>query len=74
VVHKMEDEHWHFVLNSLANHFGVKSSVSQQNMLVDSRIQWNQIGNIRHNAAVHTGIYLALTPFRWVFSIIKRRS
>jgi hypothetical protein len=74
MVHKMEDEHWHYVLNSLAAHFGVEGQVVQKNDLVDSRMQWGQAGNIRHNAAVHTGIYLTLAPFRWAAGIIKRKA
>lgn len=68
IVHKMEDEHWHTVLKNLGQHFGVKGTVMQTNVLVDPRLQWSQAGNVRHNAAVHTGIYLALTPVRWVSS------
>ena len=74
VVHKMEDEHWHYVLNHLAAHFGVQGQVIQVNKLVDGRVQWDQVKNIRHNAAIHTGIYLALSPFRWVASKIRRRA
>jgi hypothetical protein len=71
VVHKMEDEHWHFVLKSLATRFEAQGSVEQNNVLVDPRLIWNQSGNIRHNAAIHTGIYLALTPFRWLRNLFK---
>jgi hypothetical protein len=74
LVHKMEDEHWHYVLNHLAAHLGVQGHVVQKNNLVDSRMQWNQIGNVRHNAAVHTGIYLALTPFRWAAGLFKKKA
>lgn len=74
MVHKMEDEHWHYVLKSLAAHFGVQGQVEQKNQLVDSRLQWGQVGNIRHNAAIHTGLYLALTPFRWAAARIRPRS
>jgi hypothetical protein len=66
IVHKMEDEHWHYVLTHLAEYFGVQGQVEQVNTLVDSRVQWGQAGNLRHNAAIHTGIYLALSPFRWL--------
>jgi hypothetical protein len=77
LVHQMEDEHWHTVLKNLARHFGVQSSgemVSQKNVLVDPRVQWSQIANVRHNAAIHTGIYLALTPFRRAASIFRKKS
>ena len=72
VVHQMEDEHWHTVLKNLGKHFGMQGSVRQANLLVDPRLQWTQAGNIRHNAAIYTGIYLALAPFRWVASKFRR--
>lgn len=73
IVHSMEDEHWHAVLTNLCGHFGVQGEVSQANLLVDSRMQWSQAANVRHNAAIHTGIYLALTPFRWIGSLFQRK-
>jgi hypothetical protein len=74
LIHKMEDEHWHSVLKNLALRFGVQGTVAQSNVLVDPRLVWNQSGNIRHNAAIHTGIYLALTPFRWLGGLFKRKT
>jgi hypothetical protein len=75
IVHKMEDEHWHYVLNHLAAHFGVQGgAVVQKNTLVDSRLQWDQAKNIRQNAAIHTAIYLALSPFRWISSKLRRKA
>jgi hypothetical protein len=74
MVHKMEDQHWHYVLNHLASHFGVEGRVVQKNNLVDPRMQWGQAGNIRHNAAIHTGIYLALSPIRWAANLFKQKS
>ena len=74
IIHKMEDEHWHTVLTNLAGHFGVTGKVEQEDVLVDSRLVWNQSGNIRHNAAIYTGIYLAMTPFRWLGGLFKRRA
>jgi hypothetical protein len=73
MVHQMEDEHWHAVLQNLALHFGIQGQVAQVNMLVDPGMQWSQAGNVRHNAAIHTGIYLALTPFRWIGRLFRRR-
>jgi hypothetical protein len=73
MVHKMEDEHWHTVLKNLALHFGVVADVAQANQLVDPAMQWSQAGNIRHNAAIHTGIYLALSPLRWAAGLLRRK-
>ncbi len=74
IIHKMEDEHWHAVLQNLALRFGVQGTVVQGNVLVDPRLIWKESGNIRHNAAIHTGIYLALTPFRWLGGLFKRKA
>ena len=73
MVHKMEDAHWHSVLKNLGRHFGVEADVTQKNLLVDPRLQWSQSGNVRHNAAVYTAIYLLLTPFRLVGRLFSRR-
>jgi hypothetical protein len=73
-VHKMEDEHWHYVLTQLAAHFGRQAGVVQKNMLVDPRIQWGKAGNIRHNAAIRTGIYLALSPLRWAAGLVRGKA
>jgi hypothetical protein len=72
VVHSMEDAHWKAVLENLAAHFGVQGEVTQENVVIDPGLQWNQAGNIRHNAAIHTGIYLALSPFRWLVGLFRR--
>jgi hypothetical protein len=74
IVHRMEDEHWHTVLKNLALHFGVQGQVSQTNQLIDPGLQWSQAGNLRHNAAIHTGIYLALSPFRWAAGLFRRKN
>lgn len=74
MVHKMEDDHWHAVLKNLGRYFGVDGVVKQTNVLVDSRLQWSQAGNVRHNAAIHTGIYLVLTPFRWAAGLLRQKA
>ena len=73
LVHSMEDAHWHAVLTNLALHFGVQGTVTQANVIVDPRLQWSQFSNVRQNAAIHTGIYLALSPFRWIAELFRRR-
>ena len=68
VVHKTEDAHWRATLANLAAHFGVKAAeVEQKNVLVDSRMQWSEAGNIWHNAAVRTGLYMPVTLFNRFF-------
>jgi hypothetical protein len=73
VVHSMEDAHWKAVLENLAAHFGAQGEVTQENKIIDPGLQWKQAGNIRHNAAIHTGIYLAFTPFRWLAGLFRRK-
>jgi hypothetical protein len=74
VVHKMEDEHWHYVLTKLAAHFGREALVVQENTLLDASMQWSKAGNIRHNAAIRTGIYLAFTPLRWAAGLVRGKA
>lgn len=74
VVLKNEDSHWHRVLVNLANHFGVQGTVQQENILVDPRVQWSQAKNVWQNSAIHTALYLAATPFRWMAKALKFRS
>ena len=72
VVHKTEDEFWTGTLMNLATYFGVQGqAVSQENILVDPRMQWSQAGNIWHNAAARTGLYIAATPLRWVRGLFQ---
>lgn len=71
VVHKMEDSHWHRVLTNLAAFFGVNAPVQQVNILIDPKMQWSQFKNILHNSAIHTALYLAASPFRWLASKLK---
>lgn len=53
--HKAEDTFWHGTLRNLAADFGVTAAVvEQKNILVDSRLQWGEAGNIWHNAAIRT--------------------
>lgn len=71
VVHKMEDSHWHRVLQNLAAHFGAHGTVKQENILVDPRMQWKEAKNIFQNSAIHTALYLLASPFRWLAKKIK---
>jgi hypothetical protein len=72
--HKMEDAFWHQTLKNLAAYFGAHGNVTQKVVLVDPRVQWSQAGNVWHNAAIRTGMYMALAPVRWVRGIFKRES
>ncbi|MGH2522071.1 MAG: hypothetical protein ACRDH2_06165, partial [Anaerolineales bacterium] len=71
--HKTQENFWCHTLTTLAKHFGVEGqSILTEKVCVDSRWQWSQTQNVWHNAAVRTGLYLALTPVRWVRKLFKR--
>jgi hypothetical protein len=72
VVHKTEDAFWKGTLMNLATSFDVHGqAVSQQTTLVDPKIQLGQAGNIWHNAAIRTGLYIAAAPVRWTSRLAK---
>ncbi len=63
--HKMEDRFWHDTLRNLAAHLGTpQASVTQANVCVDRRLQWGKAGNIWHNAAIRTAIYMPVHLLR----------
>jgi hypothetical protein len=66
LMHAAEDEFWTATLRALAAYWHVDGMVQQWNTCVDPRVQWSQAGNIRHNAAIRTAVYLLLSPFRWI--------
>jgi hypothetical protein len=66
LMHAAEDEFWSATLRALAAYWHVEGMVQQWNTCVDPKVQWSQAGNIWRNAAVHTAIYLMLSPFRWI--------
>jgi len=61
---RTEDAFWHGTLTNLADHFGVKGQVVQQNVLVDPRLQWKEAGNIWHNAGVRSVLYMPVALVR----------
>jgi hypothetical protein len=71
--HSTQEQFWLATLAALAGHFGVNGQVQMRKMCIDSRWQWHQARNIWHNAAMRTGMYVALTPLRWVGRLFKRR-
>ncbi|MGQ0603800.1 MAG: hypothetical protein ACT4QE_19130 [Anaerolineales bacterium] len=67
VVHKTEDDFWQATLRSLAARFGVNGQPQQRNVLVDPRIQWSAAGNVWHNSAIRTALYLPVALARRMF-------
>ncbi len=74
VGHKSEDDFWKSTLTALAAHFGVQGHVQQKTTLVDPRVQWSEVKNVWHNAAIRTALYLAASPVRWVRGLGKPKS
>lgn len=59
--HREEDRMWQHTLRALAAHLGVEApTVDTQVVCVDRRRQWRRIGNLRHDALLHT----LTRPFR----------
>ncbi len=73
LMHAAEDEFWAATLRALAAYWQVDGVVQQLNTCVDPKVQWSQAGNIWHNAAIHTAVYLMLSPLRWIRDKISPR-
>ncbi len=67
--HRMENEFWLATLRNLAERFGVRETPTFEQACVDRRRQWRKVGNIRHNAAIRSGLYTASHP--WL--MLRRR-
>jgi hypothetical protein len=61
---KLQENIWRHVLTALAGHFNVGATVEMTKTCVDPRVQWSQVGNVRHNAGMHTLIYMVTSPVR----------
>lgn len=62
--HRMENEFWQTTLRNLARRFGATADPTFEQTCVDRRRQWRNARNIRHNAAIRTGLYVMTHP--WV--------
>lgn len=69
--HKMEDDFWLETLRNLAKRFNLPGEPVMERHLIDSQLQWHQIKNIWHNAAIRTTFYLLGKPFQWVGSLFN---
>ena len=58
--HKAEDTFWHQTLHNLAAHFDTTGTISQNNILVDKKVQWAEAKNIWQNAAIRTAVYMPI--------------
>lgn len=69
---KKEDEIWHHTLGAIATRFGVEGvAVDQEAVKIDKKRQWRRAGNIRYNAGIHSTLYMAGRPIRWIKGKVK---
>ncbi len=68
---KQEDRIWYYVLERLAERWGVKGQVHFHKVLIDPQVQWKYAGNVFKNAAIRTFFYLLATPLRWLAQLFK---
>jgi hypothetical protein len=59
-----QDQIWTHMLTALAARYGVSGQVSLYKTCLDPALQWSRVGNVRHNAALRSMVYLAMTPLR----------
>lgn len=65
VIHRQEDDFWRQTLRNLAADFGVVGQpVELQSVLVDRRVRWTAAGNVWHNSAIRTTLYLPIHALR----------
>ena len=69
---KLQEGIWKHVLQSLAQHLGVPDGIKIKKQIVDPKVQWAQIPNVRHNAQILTIIYLMLSPFRKLTKLARK--
>lgn len=70
--HRHENAFWRETLRNLAARFGVTADVTLEQTCVDRRRQWRNFGNVKHNAALRTGIYRVTHPRHWFRSSTDR--
>lgn len=72
--HRAEDQMWTKTLGALAAHFGSTGEVAVERVCVDARRNWSHARNIRHNAAIRSGLWMVGAPIRWLRRIATRAS
>lgn len=67
--HKAEDKFWFDTLRNLAAHFGSKGQEpTLTSVCVDKKVQWSEAGNVWHNAAIRTAVYMPVHFTKRLFS------
>jgi hypothetical protein len=67
--HGQENRHWEGTLRNLAARFEATGTPTTEQVCVDRKRQWRQAGNIRHNAAIRSGLWTMTHPR----SMLRRR-
>jgi hypothetical protein len=66
--HKAEDKFWFDTLHNLAAHFGVNDQETTLTFIcVDKKVQWSEAGNVWHNAAIRTAVYMPVYLTKRIF-------
>ncbi|MCB8985925.1 MAG: hypothetical protein H6659_19005 [Ardenticatenaceae bacterium] len=66
--HKAEDKFWFDTLRNLAAYFDASGQEpTLTSVCVDKKVQWSEAGNIWHNAAIRSAIYLPIHFSRRLF-------
>lgn len=69
---EFQEATWKHVLGSLARHLDVDGPVTMKKRLIAPKLQWSQMGTIRHNAQLWTLGYLLIWPIRRAARIFKK--
>jgi hypothetical protein len=64
--HDWEDDHWKTTLTNLAARNGATGVPTAERVCVDPRRQWRHARNVRHNAAIRSGIWMMAHPRRMI--------
>ena len=65
VIHRREDTFWQQTLTRLAADFGVRGQpVQVESTLLDRHLRWGAVGNVWHNSAIRTTLYLPVHGLR----------
>jgi len=62
--HNRENIHWQGTLVNLAARFGVEGAPTVSQVCIDRNRQWRHVSNIRHNAAIRSGLWSIAHPMR----------
>lgn len=70
--HKAEDKFWSDTLRNLAAHFGVTNQEPTLTAIcVDKKVQWSEAGNVWHNAAIRSAVYMPVHFTKRLFGVVK---